>query len=221
MTMSLLTKREILGLTEEGALRFTPELDAFQVQAHAVDLRLGFTFLIVRHWDLTEQGRIALQLDHLQGGSAHFEAVELKEGQVFDILPGEYVLVSTLEAIHMPDDVMATMYPRSSVNRQGLSVDLSGIVDAGYEGHLIIPVRNNNLSNVVRVYPGERFCQLTFTRLLEPVEVRKSRYHQRTIATGVLPEQHSAEIDLVRSGNIAELKRRFNQQKGAEKDDES
>jgi deoxycytidine triphosphate deaminase len=88
-------------------------------------------------------------------------------------------------------------------------VDLSGIIDAGYAGNLIIPVRNNNLSNVVRLYPGERFCQLTFTRLSEPVDARPSRYHQREIATGVLPEQHSEEIDLIRSGDITALKERF------------
>ena len=32
---------------------------------------------------------------------------------------------------------------RSSVNRRGISVDLTGIIDAGYEGQLIIPIRNN------------------------------------------------------------------------------
>lgn len=207
--MSQLTKRDILRLVGSGKLRFTPELDSFQVQAHAIDLRLGYTFLIARHWVFNQQGRIALQHDHLQGGAAHFDTIELEAGQVFDILPGENVLVSTLETIRMPDDVMANMFPRSSVNRQGLAVDLSGIIDAGYEGSLLIPVRNNNLSNVVRLYPGERFCQLTFMQLAEPVEVRQSRYHRRDIATGVLPEQHSEETDLVRQGNIAELKKRF------------
>ncbi len=208
--MSLLTRDEILAHMRAGTLGFTPALDDFQMQAHAVDLRLGFTFLVARHWEFTQQGRIALQLDHLKGGSAHFDPIELEPGQVFDVLPGESLLVSTLETIRMPADLVGHMYPRSSVNRQGLAVDLSGLIDAGYEGNLVIPVRNNNISNVVRLYPGERFCQLTFTSLPEPVDGRRSRYHKRDIAAGVLPEQDDEEIRLIKSGDIAGLKRRFN-----------
>ena len=207
--MSLLTKSDILAEMRADKLRFTPELDTFQLQAHAVDLRLGFTFLVPRHWALTREGRVAIQLDHLDGGSSHFDTVELEPGQIFDLLPGECVIVSTLETIQMPDHLVGHMYPRSSVNRQGLAVDLSGIVDAGYEGHLVIPVRNNNLSNVVRVYPGERFCQLTFTALTAPAQTRRSRYHQRDIAAGVLPEQNQDEVRLIRAGDIEALKQRY------------
>lgn len=207
--MSLLTKSDILTQIGAGNLGFTPELDEFQIQPHAVDLRLGFTFLIARHWMLNKTGRVALTLDHLEGGGAHFDTIELEPGQVFDILPGEGVIVSTLERIRMPTNLVGHMYPRSSVNRQGLAVDLSGLVDAGYEGNLIIPVRNNNISTVARLYPGERFCQLTFTSLDKPAEVKQSRYHRRDIATGVLPEQNQDEVDLVRQGNIKTLKERY------------
>lgn len=207
--MSLLTKSDILAEIEAGNLGFTPELDEFQLQPHAVDLRLGFTFLIARHWVLNQTGRVALTLDHLAGGGAHFDTIELEPGQIFEILPGECVIVSTLEKIKMPSDLVGNIYPRSSVNRQGLAVDLSGIVDAGYEGNLIIPVRNNNISTVVRLYPAERFCQLTLTSLDQPAEVRQSRYHKRDIATGVLPEQHQEEVDLIRKGNVKALKERY------------
>jgi dCTP deaminase len=207
--MSFLTKHDILSLIATGRLGFTPELDTFQVQPHAVDLRLGFTFLVARRWIFTKEGRIALRADQLEHGMAQFDAIELEPGQVFDLLPGEGVLVSTLEAIRMPDDLVGQMFPRSSVNRRGLAVDLSGIIDAGYEGNLVIPVRNNDLSTVVRLYPGERFCQITFSGLTAPAEVRQSRYHRRDIATGVLPEQHQEEVQLVRAGDIAGLKARF------------
>ncbi|SRR5579875_2059916 len=207
--MSLLTKRDILGLIAAGRLGFAPELDSFQIQPHAVDLRLGYTFLVARRWIVNQQGRIALRPDQMEGEPAQFDTIELAPGQVFDLLPDECVLVSTLEAIRLPDDLVGQMYPRSSVNRRGLAVDLSGIIDAGYEGNLIIPVRNNNLSTVVRLYPGERFCQLTFTALTTPAEVRLSRYHRRDIASGVLPELNQDEVRLVRSGNIAALKARY------------
>ena len=207
--MSLLTKSDILAQIEAGNLGFTPELDEFQIQPHAIDLRLGFTFLIARHWILNQAGRVALTLDHLAGSGAHFDTIELEPGQIFEILPGEGVIVATLEKIRMPANLVGNIYPRSSVNRQGLAVDLSGIVDAGYEGNLIIPVRNNNISTVVRLYPAERFCQLTLTALDEPAEVRQSRYHKRDIATGVLPEQNQEEMDFIRQGNVKALKERY------------
>jgi dCTP deaminase len=204
----MLTKLEILEMIQKGSLGFKPELDTFQIQAHAVDLRLGFTFLVARHWELNKQGRVALD-PNSTSTPVSFNTIELEPGQVFDILPNESVLVSTLENIKMPNNLVGLMYPRSSVNRRGLAVDLSGIIDAGYEGSLIIPVRNNNISNVIRLYPGERFCQLIFESLHGPAEIRESRYHNRDIASGILPEQDPDEVELVRKGHITHLKERY------------
>src|SRR3954469_2761862 len=126
--MAVLTKTEILERVKSGDIAFSPGLDEFQIQTHAVDLRLGFTFLIPKVWRMTEKGRKALTIDPLKDhGPEYFDVVELEQGQSFDLLPEEYVLVSTLETIKVPNDLMAILYPRSSVNRKGLSVDLTGI----------------------------------------------------------------------------------------------
>src|SRR5690606_31220968 len=112
--------------------------------------------------------------------------------------------------IAIPDDLMAVMYPRSSTNRKGISVDLTGIIDSGYEGQLVIPVRNNTLSQTVRLYPGERFCQIVFEKLVQSVDARKSRYHQRDIIDGVdvdsIEAERQVEIELLKSGDIRKLK---------------
>ena len=76
---------------------------------------------------------------------------------------------STLERIVVPNDLSAVLYPRSSVNRQGLEVQLTGIIDAGYEGALIVPIRNSNPTSIVRIYPGQRFCQIEFTTLTREI----------------------------------------------------
>lgn len=105
---------------------------------------------------------------------------------------------------------MAVMYPRSSTNRKGISVDLTGIIDSGYEGQLVIPIRNNTQSQTVRLYPGERFCQVVFEKLDHPVAARKSRYHQRDIIEGVdtdsLQKERTVEVKLIRKGEIKKLK---------------
>jgi dCTP deaminase len=212
--MAVLTEKEILEHIANSVIVFNPRLDKFQVQAHSVDLRLGFTFLVPKTWHVTKNGREQLHMDYYASERPeYFEVVELEKGQFFDLLPGEHILVSSLESVKVPDDLMAVMYPRSSTNRKGISVDQTGIIDSGYEGQLVIPVRNNTSSQTVRLYPGERFCQIVFQKLTESVTARKSRYHQKDIIEGVdvdsLEDERQAEIELIMSGDIRKLKADF------------
>ncbi len=206
--MSILTKYEILERLEAGNITITPAIDQFQLQTHAVDLRLGFTFLLPKAWRVTDNGREAIDIDPLkEHGPEYFDILELEQGQYFELLPQEFVLVSTLENIKIPHDLMAVLYPRSSVNRKGLSVDLTGIIDSGYEGPLTMPIRNNTRS-VVRLHPGERFCQVVFEELSREVEPRKSRWHQKDVIEKGGKEK-SAEINLIFKGDIKKLKEDF------------
>jgi dCTP deaminase len=207
--MAILTRDEILTRVKDGSISISPSLDSFQLQAHAVDLRLGFTFLIPKSWRMTERGRSALTIDPLKDhGPEYFDVIELEQGQTFDLLPGEYVLVSTFETIKLPDDLMAVLYPRSSVNRKGLSVDLTGIIDAGYEGPLTLPIRNNTLSQVIQLHPGERICQVVFEELAHPIKARKSRWHMKDVVEKGKKEK-SNETKLIFSGDIKKLKSNF------------
>lgn len=205
--MAVLTKTKILERVKTGTLGFTPPLDAFQLQDHSVDLRLGFTFMVPKVWHLTEQGRESLDVFHFdKQNQQYFDVVELEEKQHFDLLPQEYVLVGTLEAVKIPNDLMAILYPRSSTNRKGLSLDLTGIVDSGYEGQLTLPIRNNTRSQTVRLYPGERLCQIVFEELTEPIaQPRPSKYHRRDIIEGVSREKEE-EAKLILTGEIKKLK---------------
>ena len=207
--MSVLTREEILERIAKDEIAILPSVDEFQLQAHSVDLRLGFTFMLPKQYVITKEGREALRIDPLRNhGPEYFDVVELEQGQYFELLPGEHVLVSTLENIKVPKDLMGILYPRSSVNRKGLSVDLTGIIDSGYEGVLTLPVRNNTNSQIIRVYPGERFCQIVFEALTHGVEARQSRWHKKDVVEKGEAET-SSEIDLVLAGKIKELKSDF------------
>jgi dCTP deaminase len=106
--MSVITKKQILEKVKSGEIAFKPALDQFQIQEHAVDLRLGFTFMIPKMWHMTPQGRESLDITHFnKNNNGFFEVVELEQGQYFDLLPQEYILVSTFESIKIPDDLMA------------------------------------------------------------------------------------------------------------------
>lgn len=206
--MAILVRSQILERIENGDLSFNPSLDELQIQTHSVDLRLGYTFLVPKSWQLQDEGRVVVNLDYGES-RGHFEVVELERGQYFEILPREYVVVATLEKVKLPSDLMAVLYPRSSVNRRGLSVDLSGIIDAGYEGSLIVPIRNNTNNQIVRLYPGERFCQLVFENIDGSARPRKSRYDKKDVVVGVLAEKLASEIKLIKKGKIEDLKKKF------------
>lgn len=206
--MAVLTKNEILERIKIGSIAFSPCLDKFQVQAHSIDLRIGFTFIIPKSWVMAPEGRQALKVDYGENRK-YFDVVELEAGQYFEILPGEFIGISTLERVKVPTDIMGILYPRSSINRRGLSVDLSGIIDAGFEGNLLVPVRNNTTSQTIRIYPGERFCQIVFEDLASKITPRESRYHKKDVVVGVLKEMNSSEERLVRKGQIKDLKSKF------------
>lgn len=214
--MAILTKTDILDYVKRDKIKVSPGIDKFQVQAHSVDLRLGFTFLVPKVWKVTKKGREQIHMDYFSADrSEYFDIVELEKKQFFDLLPGEHILVSSLESITLPDNLMAVMYPRSSTNRKGISVDQTGIIDSGYSGQLVIPIRNNTQSQTVRLYPGERFCQIVFEKLTDKVNARKSRYHQKDIIEGVDVDSlknkgEKQEIVFIKSGEILKLKAKYN-----------
>ncbi len=205
--MAVLTKKEILARIRSDNISFKPNLDSFQIQDHAIDLRLGFTFMIPKTWHVTQKGRESLDIIHFdKKNSEFFHVIELEEGQYFELLPQEYIIVSTLESVKVPNDLMSVLYPRSSTNRKGLSLDLTGIIDSGYEGQLTLPIRNNTHSQVVRLYPGERLCQIVFESLSEVIKpIKKSKYHKRDIIEGISREKRS-EATLIKEGKIRKLK---------------
>jgi len=212
----ILTRHEISDLIKQEKLVFEPELDKFQNQPHAVDLRLGTVFYLPKIWQLTKGGREVLNVDVTESAGDNFEKIELKPGQFFEIAPGESIIASTLEKITMgAEDVMGVLYPRSSINRRGLTVDLTGIVDAYYSGHLMIPILNKTSSQIIRIYPGERICQVVFQKLANNLSREDALRHGASSAkyngssANDLSSKKDAdeEINLIRSGDLTSLKK--------------
>lgn len=215
----VLTRNEILKLISEKKLGFTPMIDGFQLQPHAVDLRLGKEFFIPKKWLMTEKGREAIVIDPLdERDDESFEEVKLKFGQYFELLPGEFIIAKTLEEVELnARNIMAVLFPRSSINRRGLAVDLSGIIDTGYTGKLMIPIINNTSKQVIRIYPGERICQVVFQQLTSELTLDEVKMHglqkakytnsKKGFAGGKIDKK--TELKLIKAGKIDELKKKF------------
>ncbi len=212
----ILTRNEIGKLIQEEKLIFEPTLDKYQDQPHAVDLRLGTTFYLPKIWKISDKGREVLTVDVTQSVADNFEKIELEPGQFFELAPGESVIASTFEKVSLrSDDLMGVLYPRSSVNRRGLSVDLTGIVDAHYSGYLMIPILNKTTSQIIRIYPGERICQIVFQQLASGLQKDEAMRHgvQQAKYEGAgangLDGKCDAEdeLELIRTGRLNELKK--------------
>ena len=212
----ILTRKEIKTLIQKKDLCFEPGLDAFQNQPHAIDLRLGNVFYVPKIWKMTKQGRKVLMVDTTESVGNNFEKIELKMGQFFELAPGESVIASTLEKITLKaPDIMGVLYPRSSINRRGLTVDLTGIVDVHYAGHLMIPILNKTTSQIIRIYVGERVCQIVFQKLINTVSQKQGLLHGRlpakyngASAKNLLSKKDdNLEIEIIKKGDLKALKK--------------
>ncbi len=140
-----------------------------------VDLRLGAVYQIVEGGAFIEGDSSTGSTSSLQASSG--QAVlgkrkgvktkliaEFKKGkrpqEWVIIKPGDYYLVSTLEKINTPKDLMPIVYPRTSLFRAGLLL-LNSKTDPGYKGTLTMGLKN--LSEFeVKLQLGARVCNIVF-----------------------------------------------------------
>lgn len=218
--MSILTKKEILARINEGKINFYPLLDKYQIQPHSVDIRLGCSFYILKKWKLSKDGRVAINFDYLDekySAQDNFDLIKLKPGQYFEILPKEFIIASSLEKISLKDDsLMANLDARSSLLRRGLYI-ASGTIDVKYQGTLTFPIINNTDTQIIKLYPGERICHLTFKTLVSPVADEDAKMHGLNEAKYLESTPYGLEsridsedeINYIKEGKIEELKEKF------------
>ena len=216
--MSVLTKKEILSRIAKKEIIFTPELDQYQIQPASLDLRIGWSFYVPYTWIYNEKGRVAVNADYLdyQNTEEYFKLIKLKPGQYFEILPEEFILISTLEKITLNcGDITGNLFPRSSALRRGLQI-VTGLVDCRYNGQLTIPLVNNS-HHIIKLYPGERICQLQLMKVESELTEEEAKMHGAQLAKyiGSTPYGLEAKADstdeiiLIRSGQIEELKTKY------------
>ena len=130
-----------------------------------VDLRLGAVYQIVEGGSFIEADGAA-GLGKRKGVKtkllAQFKPKARKQVEVI-IEPGDYYLVSTLEIINTPKDLMPVVYPRTSLFRAGLLL-LNSKTDPGYKGTLTMGLKN--LSEFeVKLQLGARVCNIVFFKI--------------------------------------------------------
>lgn len=130
-----------------------------------VDLRLGAIYQIVEGGAFIEaDGRSGL--GKRKGVKTKLLAEFKKKArnqQEVVINPGDYYLVSTLEKINTPRDLMPVIFPRTSLFRAGILL-LNSKTDPGYKGTLTMGLKN--LSEFeVKLQMGARICNVVFFKI--------------------------------------------------------
>ena len=214
--MSILTRHEIQQKINNNQLIIEPALDEYQMQPTSIDLRIGWSFYIPYTWKFTDKGRVAVVADYMDYSTTHenFQLIKLKAGQYFEILPGEMILASSLEKVGMSGKLCGVLHARSSASRRGLSIE-SGLVNPHYSGQLTIPIINQS-HHVLKIYPGERLCQMIIHELQTDTSTEEAEKHgldaskyDQTTPYGLTSKLDShAEIDILKIGNLDELKKK-------------
>lgn len=157
MVLSDVTIRERIA---SGELEITPYDDTL-VEPSSVDLRLGSDFKrvtcgVFSTVDTAFGPDDSLEYEHIDGDVT--------------IDPDGFVLATTQEEVHLPDDLSANVLGRSSLGRLGISVhQTAGYIDPGFHGEVTLELSNHGPAPV-KLHAGDRICQIVFHELSTPAE---------------------------------------------------
>lgn len=171
--MVILSDRDIKEFLKAGEIVIR-EMQEDQIGSCSVDLRLGNTFRVFKHAEVTHVDPKHGIADELM------DLVKKENNEPFIIHPGEFVLGTTVEYVKIPRHLVARLDGRSSWGRLGIIIhSTAGSVQPGYAGQLTLEIAN--ISKVpVKLWPDSRICQISFEQLSSPCEKsygeRNSKY---------------------------------------------
>jgi len=162
----ILSKNEILELLRNGKLIIEPFENEI-VRENGVDMRIG--------------DEVAILLNNPEPiDPEKLEESTLNRYYMLKRLDGDYIiqpymkiLVSTLEYIKMPDDIIGFVELRSTFARLGLSIPPT-IIDAGFEGQITLEVHGGAFP--VKLRKGMRFAHIVFAKLTGKTEPYRGKY---------------------------------------------
>jgi dCTP deaminase len=148
------------------------------LRENGVDLRLGGEVARIRSSNTLLDYRDGVDLE---------KYYEVERGESFIVNPHEHILITTLERIKLPVDIMAFIELRSTYARLGLTIPPT-VVDANFEGQLTVGVTGTSFP--IKLYVGDRILHLILAKLTNPVSkpyLGKYQY-QRGVTLPILKE---------------------------------
>lgn len=166
----ILSDKTIIEMVDNGTLVIRP-LERSQVQPASVDIRLGDTFCVIED---SPTGIVTLDRE---------VSCKTIRTDTYLLLPGQFVLATTVEYFELPDDLTAFVEGRSSLGRMGLFIQNAGWVDPGFKGEITLELYNANRC-AIELKAGRRVGQLVFAKMDAPAQnPYRGKYQGQTGAT--------------------------------------
>ena len=167
----ILTDGEILDCMKQGKMKVEP-IEEIQIQPASVDIRLGDTFSVI-----DETGDNVIKL------SDKINYKTFKKDK-YILLPGQFVLATTMETVRLPNNLTAFVEGRSSLGRLGLFIQNAGWVDPGFEGEITLELYNASRF-AIELCHGCRIGQLVFAKSeKDAILPYRGKYQGQSGATG-------------------------------------
>lgn len=137
------------------------DADETLVNPASIDIRIGETAIFETHLGWLE--------------------INLKEKGPITVEPNQFVLVSTLETIAVPNGYAIDLRLKSSRAREGWDHSHAFWVDPGWDGVLTMEIQNNLRYHSLVLHYGMRFAQIIVHQLDGPaVKPYQGKYNSAT-----------------------------------------
>ena len=152
----ILSDGEIRDYLATGELVIEP-IEQAQIQPASVDVRLGNTFCVAKD---SPTGIIRLD-DKIE--------YQTFTQDKYILLPGQFVLATTMERISLPKFLTIFVEGKSSLGRLGLFIQNAGWVDPGFSGEITLELFNASRF-AIELHAGNRIAQLVIAKTGKEVE---------------------------------------------------
>lgn len=167
----ILSDKTIKNMLKESKLILS-SIEQDQIQPASIDIRLGNTFSILED---VPSGVITLDK------KIKYKTITT---DTYVLLPGQFILATTMEYVSLPSNITAFVEGRSSIGRMGLFIQNAGWVDPGFEGEITLELFNANRC-AIELKAGRRVGQLVFAEMDENAECSyMGKYQGQRGATG-------------------------------------
>lgn len=159
----LLSYNELVKVVQEGVLNAPSE----QINSSSIDVRLDG---IIKVADMSKTEEL---VDLLAKENLSWIDVDITDTGGYVLMPGQFILGSTIEEFNMTDDLVANFRLKSSAARNGVAHILAGHIDPGFcNSKLTLELHNVGHQPLI-LRKGLKVGQIIFHRV-EPVPEDRS-----------------------------------------------
>jgi len=157
----ILSDQDLRKMLKSGELGIAP-IKRNTIQQNGVDLRLNDEIGLGRERDVE-----CIDVTKKIESELSFEVIKTDDN-AHTIPAKKHILLSTIEKVQLPDDIMGFCGLRSTFARWGFVSPMT-IVDAGFEGTLTIETFYGGETKI-KIPVGARFLHVVFAKMMNPAD---------------------------------------------------